>query len=119
MATPEPLNKGEGDVSISVQLGFARLRDGWHLAARHMRVKATPGSYGDDYTPRLEREPYPLAQASRQERIAALHVLPKLVTELQTAATNAIATIEEAKKLICANGQALGGFTPPFWFPRS
>ena len=46
------------------------------------------------------RAPYPLAQASRRHRIAALRLLPALLQALQAEAAQAIKTIEDAKSLV-------------------
>ena len=81
-----------------VELGFARLADGWHLAAREWQVDIDTD--GDETNAVLIRAPYPLAQASRMERIAALRVLPDLNWALQGAALLAIQTIDEAQKSI-------------------
>jgi hypothetical protein len=80
------------------ELGFTRLRDGWHIAARDFEVETD--SHGNEGEHVLTREPYPIAQASRKERIEALQLLPDLIQALHAEATKAINTIEEAKKLI-------------------
>jgi len=46
------------------------------------------------------RAPYPLAQASRRHRIAALRLLPDLLQALQAEAAQAVKTIEDAKSLV-------------------
>jgi hypothetical protein len=80
------------------ELGFARLRDGWHIAARDFVVETDSQGYEGEHV--LTREPYTLAQASRKERIEALRLLPDLIQALHAEATKAINTIEEAKNLI-------------------
>jgi hypothetical protein len=86
-----------------VEAGFTKLHDGWHLAARHISVEEGPLDQDGDpiwTTSSCERDPYPIAQASRKERIAALRVLPDLIHTLRMEATQAIKTIEEAQNLI-------------------
>ena len=88
--------------STWVELGFARLPDGWHLAVRHIDVEEGPPD--DDGDPRWThrvcvREPYPIAQASRKARIAALQLLPALIGALRQEARKAIKAIDKAKNL--------------------
>jgi hypothetical protein len=97
LRTPTPeLTSWEDQVFTTctvVELGFAKLPDGWHLAARELFIQS-----GEMRS--LQKGPYPLAQASRQERIAALPLLPALIERLQNATDQANADIEEAEKLI-------------------
>ena len=102
-STPKPIDGGDGICYWRVELGFAKVGDAWHFAARDFFVKE--GSHDREGTPAwtnesLDRDPYPLAQASRQERIEALRLLPELIARLQEEAEKAIQNIEEAKKLI-------------------
>jgi len=82
-----------------VELGFFRFRDGWHIAARDWRAEIDSRD-PEESSDILMVAPYPIAQASRTERIAALRVLPKLIQALEREARNAIKAIEEAKNLI-------------------
>jgi len=99
----ERLTSGSGTSYTCVELGFASLPDGWHLAARHIGVEeGPPETHGDpSWTYHTcVREPYPIAQASRQARIAALRLLPALLGALHQEARKAIKTIEKAKNLL-------------------
>ena len=102
-STPERDDNDEKLSSTNVELGFAKLHDGWHLAARDIGVTpGPPDDYGDPsrLNPCLLLGPYPLAQASREERLAALRLLPTLIKTLHEKADKAIKAIEDAKQLI-------------------
>jgi hypothetical protein len=94
----------EGNTSYTdVELGFAKLHDGWHLAVRHIGVEEGPPDRDGDpswATSSCEISPYPIAKASRRERIAALRRLPDLIRALHRETAQAIKTIEDAHNLI-------------------
>jgi hypothetical protein len=81
-----------------VELGFARLRDGWHLVARDW--EATLDHDGDEVAHRLRRDPYALTHASRAERMAALPLMPALFDALSAAAIQHKQAIDDAENLI-------------------
>ena len=94
---PNPTAHG---VSYPVtELGFGRARQGadWHLLLRTIVYEET---HNDEITRRLMRKPFPLAQASRLERIIALRLLPALLEKLTKAVQEATADIRAAKSLI-------------------
>lgn len=96
-------NFGRVDYSLQRELGFAKLNGTWCLTVRGVRTNDTFFE-GDPKCPihyeEVVEEPIPLMQASRQERIAALSLLPDLLEAIENEATRAIQTIEEATKFV-------------------
>ena len=76
-----------------MQVGFAKLATEWTLAVRNKVLNLDGSEY-------IEGEITPLLKTSRDTRLAALEKLPTLITELRTAAENALAAIRQARKLI-------------------
>jgi hypothetical protein len=102
-STPERIDDHKMPSYTNVELGFAKLKDGWHLAARDIGLTpGPPDDFGDSprLNPCLQLGPYPLAQASREERLAALRLLPTLIQTLHKEADKAIQAIEDAKQLL-------------------
>ena len=84
------------------RLGYSRLNGKWCLALKWFRVHTgffegdTNCPYQNEYS---DGEAIPLTQASREARIAALGLLPDLVSELNAAAETALEKIEKANQL--------------------
>jgi hypothetical protein len=86
--------KAGGEISIEriIQIGFAKLEEGWAIAVRE-KLSHTNGS-------ETLSGASPLLKSSRDIRLAALERLPGLIRRLQGVAENALAAIRQAKKLI-------------------
>ena len=93
---------GKVSVCFERRLGFSKVDGKWCVAVKEVRVVS--GFYeGDENCPYtdeyLAEDPSPLSRSSRNERIAAVALLPKLVAALEHAAANAVESIERAKNL--------------------
>jgi hypothetical protein len=106
---PQPLSRSEAKKEAGAEnsaferrLGFARVFGGWCLAVKEVRTRFgyfqgnTDCPWSDEH---LEKEPIPLEQAGREERITALRLMPALLEALEAKAKEAIQTIAEAKRL--------------------
>ena len=90
-------------VWIAQRLGYANVNGKWGLAVKAMRIHSgcfegdTSCPYENEY---VQNEPIPLAQASREARLAALQRLPDLIEALEDKAKEALKTIAAVTKLV-------------------
>jgi hypothetical protein len=96
------LDDPEGITRYEVrQLGYARCGDGWHLSVREVTVTEQTNAGGEPTELRADALLlHPIRGSTRQERIAALRLLPVLLERLNQEAAAAIQTIEDAKRLV-------------------
>jgi hypothetical protein len=83
---------------VHTQLGFAKIGNEWCLGVRRVQVELDERSGEWTHT-----EPDPSAKlqdSSREIRIKALELIPKLIEELKESAEKATSTIVNAKKLV-------------------
>jgi len=93
------LNESDQDdegLTTAYQLGYAKLRDGWHLAARHVTIKHEGGDAGTWEIVETS-EPTPLATAPRGVRVGAADLFEDLVEALADRVKGFLASIERAK----------------------
>jgi len=95
-------------VCRSQYLGFVKLQDKWQLAVKEEKVileidkggMEIPFETQDYKVPEPYPQPYPLAQASRQDRLQALQLLPDLLKKIDQEAQKVLADIEDATQLV-------------------
>jgi hypothetical protein len=86
----------------SYELGYGRLGDGWALLVRSVDYLQLRQSENDtwviaDEGTEIDRKP--LLRSSRDDRILAIQLIPKLVDRLQETAEEILKAVEQAKKL--------------------
>ena len=87
------------NVSLDVELGFAKVAGEWCLAVRVVRYQYDKGRDRWDVADYVGA-PTKLQDASRDIRIAALKRIPRLLESLKKRAEEDTQTIQEAKKLL-------------------
>jgi hypothetical protein len=97
----EPIH-GRIDRALCRELGFTKIHGKWCLAVRGTEhssgyYQGNADCWGTDS--HVVEQPIPLTQATREERIAALEILPELLEALEHRAVKATQTIEEATKV--------------------
>lgn len=106
LSTPLKIESRTGEPASTTQieyhLGWAKHDLLWGLVVKKVVVKS--GFVDDNYEEPWEevfdeKPPTELRDASRELRVAALSLLPKMVTALKKKATTTIKEIEDAKKL--------------------
>jgi len=91
-------NEPTGERQFFVQeLGYGRFGDGWALIVRERRC--VENSSGESTWYDSGAPDKPLLKAPRNIRIAAVPLIPKLIDEIERAATSALLRIEQAKKI--------------------
>ncbi|SRR6266851_4467662 len=85
--------------SVEQQLGWAKydIGGGWRLVTREATYRGDADSGWQKIEQSLSQ---PIGEASREVRIEALEVLPRLLQELKESAEKAVAKIARAKKLV-------------------
>jgi hypothetical protein len=88
--------------SVTTEIGFARLTNGWHLAVRVIKSEREEGEFegDDDVWRKIPDEPKRLLDVGRDLRIAALDGLSKLIVALKSKADEGIRSIQKAHKQI-------------------
>jgi hypothetical protein len=86
---------------VRQELGYGRLGDGWALLVRSRRYVEGPNEFNVKDTEVYEddTDPRPLLKASRELRVAAVPLLPKLVEAIEREAKVVIERVEQAKKI--------------------
>lgn len=82
-------------------LGYTKTKIGWGLAVKSIRVEHGyfEGDRNSPFANPIEGEIKPLLDSTRDLRIAAIELLPKIIGLLKDAAEETINSIEQAKKL--------------------
>lgn len=84
------------------ELGYGRLGDGWALLVRtrrHVERFRTAAGDSEEYNTYVDDSPRPLLKAARDLRVAAVPLIPDLLTAIEQQAQTIIERVEQAKKI--------------------
>lgn len=79
-------------------LGYDQLGDKWELAVKNMTEELTVED-GEQFIAKVNPQYFPLLQASRDIRVAAMELIPRLLDELKEKGQQLLGTVEAAEKM--------------------